>query len=397
MSGDINVRGIKSIWLSRRNLTAAAAVVVVAGTCFLTYRYLTHPPRPWLVRWRLNRYLKNESHSGDFKVAFAFPSKAEMSKPKEKPTEAPVKTGSRTGKSFEALREEYLSQKTSAVALERLIVQGENEIKDVSVQLENLSKQIAAAAATEATELESNAVKLREKLAELRKAPSRRAELTTKEQTIAPIEDDLWEFQKLFAQDAASSGATGNAALAQARAQFTDESERKLATAASYDAMYKVLGQELFVAQGLLDSGNPEHRRQGVTIAMTAARHASEYAVNGHVAARIVEGYVLPNLDLAVDTNRRSLFNEENLLSQCANVFQRNLEYQNVVRTYQIYLDGVKNVDRADWARERVGSAYESSGDFKHALQAYKQIQNTNNYRNLFFRQIPRLEKQLKG
>jgi hypothetical protein len=206
----------------------------------------------------------------------------------------------------------------------------------------------------------------------------------------------LWEFQRSFAEDGAGAQATGNAALAKARAIFTDESERKIASAPSYDGMYKGIGQELFVAQGLLASGNPEHRRQGVLTALSASRHASAYAMNGAVAARICEGYVLPNLDLANDTSRRSTFNEENLLRQCADIFERNYEFNNVVRTYQIFLNGVKNADRADWARSQIGQAYEQANNPKLAIQAYRQIQNTNNYRNVFSRTVPRLEKQLQ-
>src|SRR4051812_17608556 len=122
MMGDANPRvtKVKQRRLSRRDLWTLATVVVfaVAGVA-LTWHYLTHPPRPWLVRWKLDRYLKSESHASNFKVDFPFPSKAEMAAPKTKATEAPPKVGSRTGKSFEALREEYLSKKTAATALER--------------------------------------------------------------------------------------------------------------------------------------------------------------------------------------------------------------------------------------------------------------------------------------
>ena len=115
------------------------------------------------------------------------------------------------------------------------------------------------------------------------------------------------------------------------------------------------------------------------------------------VAARICEGYILPNLDLAVDTNRRSLFHEENLLTQINDTFRRNLEFNNVVRTYQIYLAGVKTAPRADWARSQIGYAYEQAGDAKHALEAFREIRDTNSYRGIFFRDVPRLQKQLKG
>ena len=397
MKGDIDLRDIQwSKLLARRCWTWLLVAVGIVGGGALGWRYLTHPPRPWLVRWKLDRYLKKESHASTFHADFAFPSKAEMAKPKEKSTEPKVPTGARTGKTFEVLREEYLTQKTAAVAVERAVVRAENELKDATAQLDVLTKQITAGGA-EVTNLESNATALREKLAGLRQAPSRRAEWQEKEQAIAPIEEDLWAFQKQFAAESAASDAATQATLVKARAQFTDQSEQQLRNSTSYDAMYKVIGQELFVTKGLLASGNPEHRRQGVTLALSAARHASEFAVNGGVAARIVEGYVLPNLDLANDTNRRSLFNEENLLGQCANIFERNFEYQNVVRTYEIYLADAKVPARMDWARERIGGAYESSGDLKRALESYRQIRDTNSFRNLFQRQIPRIERQLKG
>jgi hypothetical protein len=392
MKGDIDLRDIKlkKPKLSPRSLIAIATLVFTTVACIVTWRYLTHPPRPWLVRWKLDRYLKHEAHTGNFKVDFAFPPKSEMAKPKTARAEAPLKLGSRTGKTFEALREEYLSQKTAAVALERIVVHSETQLKESMAQLAALSKQ--GAADTNAANVEA----LRKRIATLQKAPSRRPEFSEKEQALAPIEDDLWEFQRSFAQGAATSQTSGNAALAKARAAFSDESERKVASASSYDVMYKIIGQELFVAKGLLASGNPEHRRQGVLTALGASRHASAYAMNGAVAARICEGYVLPNLDLANDTNRRSTFNEENLLRQCADIFERNYEFNNVVRTYQIFLDGVKNAERADWARSQIGQAYEQANNPKLAIQAYRQIQNTNNYRNIFFRTVPRLEKQLQ-
>ena len=397
MKGDIDLREIQwSQLLSRRRRMWLFVVVGIVAAAALGWRYVTHPPRPWLVRWKLDRYLKKESHASNFRADFPFPSKAEMAKPKEQPAVPKVATGARTGKIFEVLREEYLAQKTAAVGVERVVVRAERELKENTAQLDALTKQLAAGG-TETNSLESGLTVLREKLAALRQTPSRRAEWQEKEQALAPIEEDLWEFQKKFAAESAGSDVAVQATLAKARAQFTDDAERQLRGATSYDAMYKTIGQELFVAQGLLDSGNPEHRRQGVTTALGAARHAAEYAVNGGVAARIVEGYVLPHLDLANDANRRSPFNEENLLGQCAGIFQRNFEFQNVVRTYEIFLASAKTPARADWARERIGDAYENAGDLKSALKAYREIRNTNDFRNLFQRQIPRIERQLKG
>src|SRR5204863_5445761 len=142
MKGDIDLRDIKlkKPKLSRRSLVAIATLAVSTAACIVTWRYLTHPPRPWLVRWKLDRYLKKESHASNFKVDFAFPPKSEMAKPKTTAAEAPLKVGSRTGKTFEALREEYLSQKTAAVALERIVVRSESQLKEATAQLNALTR-----------------------------------------------------------------------------------------------------------------------------------------------------------------------------------------------------------------------------------------------------------------
>lgn len=395
MKGDIDLRDIKwnQLRLSRRTWIWVLTVTAVVAAAYLGWRYINNPPRPWLVRWKLERYLKKESLAKDFRVDFPFPTKAEMAKPKEKPESAEMKTGTRTGKSFDDLRDEYLTQKTAAVTLEAAIVRAENEVTETAAQIEALTKQLATTTAAENTNVESNLTSLRAKLAESQKVVARRSELDAKGQALTPIEDDLWDFQKRFAAETGAN--TGNPELAKARAQFTDEADRRLSTAPSYELMYKIIGEELYVAGRLLESGNPDHRRQGVTLALSAARHANQHAVNGYVAARIAEGYVLPHLDLATDTNRRSTFHEENLLAQCANIFERNQEYNNVVRTYEMYLDSVKTTARADWARERIGSAYEQAGDIKSALDSYREIRDTNSYRFLFQRRIPNLERQL--
>ncbi len=398
MKGDIDLRDIQlsKALLSRRRLAWLIGGLALAGLIGFGWHYAQTRPPAWLVRWKLDRYLGREARTRDFKVAFPFPSKAEMSQAAAS-TPAPAK-GTRTGKSFDALREEYLTEKTAAVLLEREVSKADQALQEASAELEAITRQLAAlAAGADKSGLESNAVVARAKVDGLRQAPSRRAELAAKAQALAPIEDDLWDFQKAFAQVSGTAANSPVATLAKARDTFVDEAERQLRSSPSYEAMYKAIGQELFVARTLLESKNVAHRREGIRVALAAAEHASDYAVNGAVSARIAEGYVLPNLDVASDENRRSMFNEDNLLRQCADIFQRNYEFNNVIRTYRIYLAGLKNPARADWVHERIGNAYEAAGDPRRALSAYREIRDTNSFRNVFQRQIPRLEKQVKG
>ena len=397
MKGDIDLREInlKKLRVSRNVWILLAVAVLLGVGGYLGWRTITTPPRPWLVRWRLNRYLSKQAHTSDFAVKFPFPAKAEMAKsPKSNEDDKGPVRGSRTGKDFETLREEYLTQKIAALALQREIVRSETSLKEAQSKLNALLKQTTGNSAS-ASSGTSDAAPLREQIAGLEKAAARRPELQAKEEALAPLVDDLWEFQRAWNADAAASDSASASALAKARAQLLRDSQEKLNGASSYEAMYHAVGQELFVARRLLGSGNREHRREGVTIALAAARQALGYAMNGYVAARICEGYILPNLDLATDRNTRSTFNEENLLSQCADIFRRNEEPNNVVRVYELYLESTKNPARADWARAQIAMAYRQSGDSKHELAALRQIKDTNSFR-FQMRRIAQLEQEAK-
>ena len=389
-----SLRRGKRVWL------LVAALALAAGG-YALWKYVTAPPPPWLVRWRVERYLKKQARTSDLKVDFPFPSKADMARtsPKSK-DKAGASKSSQTGKDFETLRDEYFPLKSAALVLERDLARVEAERKESAAQLDALSKQLADAqadaAATNVAALQANVAALRERVSALRKKGSARSELQAKEQALAPIVNDLWEFQRAWLAETEAAGPSSANRLAQARAQFTADIRQKLDQAASYSEMYRLIGQEIWVADRLLSSANPEHRRAGVTLALTAGRHAINDAQNGWVAARICEGYVRPNLDLADDTNRRSSFNPDNLLNECADIFRRSGEYPNVARTYEVALARATTPQQSDAARAQLAAAWEQAGDAKRAVQYLRQIQNTNDFR-WALRRLPRLEQQAKA
>ena len=275
---DIDLREIdlKKLRLSKRTWVLLATALVVIGGGALAWHHINHPPKPWLVRWRLNRYLAKEAHTGDFKVDFPFPSKAEMAKRSDsEPDRGPLR-GSRTGKDFDTLRDEYLTEKTAELALARDIARGETRLTDRKSRLERLTRRSGGGATNgednPSSLVESNITALRAEIANLEKTVARRPEVEAKETALAPMVDDLWEFQRAFAVETSGSASGSAAALAKARAQLVAGTTKKLNEASSYEAMYHAIGQELFVAKRLLESGNREHRREGVSIALTAAR-----------------------------------------------------------------------------------------------------------------------------
>jgi hypothetical protein len=385
---------------ARRTLWLAAASVALAAAGFGLWTCITQSPPAWLVRWRLDRYIKKHADTGDFKVNFPFPSRSEMSKALRRRGSTPAPTtGPRTGKDFEALREEYFPLKSAALALERDLERSTAALRDVTVRIETLTRQLAnvqADATTNAAPLQSNLAELRARADALQKKADSRPELLAKETALDPIVDDLWALQKGFQAEADASGVTSASELAAARSKFTDELREQFRKAGSYSDMYRLIGRELWVARRLLASASPDHRRAGITLAFDACRHAVSDAQNGWVAARICEGFILPHRDLADDPNRRSSFYPENFLNQCVDIFRDNQEFNNVVKTYKSYLTVAGTPQRADWTRSRLSMAYEQAGDPKEALHYLREIRDTNEYRwNL--RRAPRLEQQVKN
>src|SRR4051812_35661926 len=95
---------------SRKNLFRLGIVLVLVAGLFGLWRWLSNPSPPWLVRWKLEHYLKKQAHTGNFKTDFQFPSKTDMARKAPKPAENPrISKGTLTGKDFETLRTEYAS------------------------------------------------------------------------------------------------------------------------------------------------------------------------------------------------------------------------------------------------------------------------------------------------
>ena len=384
--------------LRRKWTVIGAACLVAVGGAWGAWQYLTHPPRPWMVRWQISRYLsKNASPSG-FKVDFSFPSAAEMAKAPGKDSAALVK-GSRTGKDFDTLAKEYLDLKTTTVVLEREVPASQEELKNVKPHLDRLNERLAkaqAAGATNFSVLQAQVKSLQQRVDRLKKNAAAGTELQKQQQALEPIVADLWDFQRAWAKEMSTVDTSSGTTLAQAANKLQGDIHREVQEAPTYAAIYHAIGQELWVADRLLGSANPDHRRIGVRLALDASHSAVNDAVNGWLASRICEGYVWPNLDLANDMNRRSPFNLQNMLNECADIFRQSDEMPNVARTWKILLAKADSQPEADRARAQIGMAYEQSGELKDALHYLRQIQSTNDYRWIL-RRIPRMERQLKA
>lgn len=377
---------------SRRALVLAGWALLLLAASWAFWYWLNHPPRPWLVRWRVERFLQKQALTRDFSVGFTFPAKEVMERKPAPADSTAAAPGGGKGRSFDALREDYFQRKTAAVVLERRISEHDAEVKALAAELEALGRPEA----TGAPGREAKAAGLSARLEALKKSAPSAAELAESEKALQPLVRELWEWQRAELAQAEALQAAPVTVLSRARSEFAARQREQFQKAGTYSEMYRLIGQELWLASRLLEARNPDVARLGVTTALEAARHALNDAQNGWVAARICEGYVWPHLSLADDANRRSPFHPENLLREIAEIFQRNDEPHNVVRTYQASLSLASTTGRRDWARIQIAGAYEQAGDLRNAVRYLKQVEDTNDNRWVL-RRLPRMEQQLKA
>ena len=257
-----------------------------------------------------------------------------------------------------------------------------------------LEKQLAeaqAASATNLADLQASAVPLRAQVAALEKnLAANEVAAAAKEKAVEPVLSELQAYQKTWAAQRETAELTGSNSLTLAQAGLVKDMRQNFQDAGSYEAMYRFVGQELWVANRLFDSANPEHRRVALAIARQAGRDALYQSENGWLAASIYKAYVCPNLDLAESRGDR-----DNLVNECADVLRRAGDQGGVLGIYRTILAQAPTPQRADWARVQIAQTYEQSGEFKEAIQWLKQVKSTNDFRWAIQR-IPRLERQAK-
>ncbi len=198
--------------------------------------------------------------------------------------------------------------------------------------------------------------------AKLKELGTLQAELGTKQRDLAAQQKDLASKEHL---------------LANQLPLFSRELRKKAADANSYEILYGCIRQSLWLADRLLGSNEAGQQRSALPLAREAAEQALHQAEDGWLAARICEGYLWPNLDLA-DPGGSSRPNADNLLQACQNIFQHADEPQNVIRNYRLRLKYVTNDRQLESVRYNLAYALEQAGEFKEASTLYRQVTDTN-------------------
>ena len=376
-------------------LTIIVIGLFVAGVVG-AYVYIASSPT-WYVKWKIQSYLRKQTGKSNFQTDFQFPSEKEM-----KTVPDALKTniqqvsqvGKVTKKDIKSLRAEVNRLASSNKVLRA-------EISNLQASLDAKKADLAKIQVTTNADpvVISNLNGLKLTITNLVSAlSSKREQFTAINKELNTYSQDLQELQKEIngqqqaIQSALTLSPTNPVVVAQN--EFLKKTRESLSQAITYRGMYEVIGQELWVADKLLESLNPAYRKIGLALARQAALDSLNYAENQWLAARIYQAYLLPNLNDATDPNYKMPLSMENIINESVQCFRTLEETDNVINAYKTLIEKTGGSARADWVRVQLSYIFEQVGDYKKAIYYLNDIQATNNYARQLAR-IPTLEAKL--
>ena len=154
---------------------------------------------------------------------------------------------------------------------------------------------------------------------------------------------------------------------------FTSYFRTNQAQCETYEQMYRLIGQQLAVADQLLASPEASKQLTALLMASEAGEYARTTTANLWLGARICEGYLWPNLALTETTNR-SPFTAESLLTLCDTAFQEAGETNNIIRNYEYLIAKSRKPAQREVACYRLAQIYKDLGQYAKAVTLLKEI-----------------------
>jgi chromosome segregation ATPase len=162
-------------------------------------------------------------------------------------------------------------------------------------------------------------------------------------------------------------------------AMFARNMVRRMNEAASYTALYQIIGEQLWTSDRLLEYEQIDKKQTGIKIAYDAMRCALDYAQNFWLASRITEAYLFPNMNLLKQNEQDKMLLDQ-ILAYGARAFQNADETNGLITAYQLQINNAINENRANYARYYLASIYEQIGDLEKSIYYLKQISDQTNF-----------------
>ena len=142
---------------------------------------------------------------------------------------------------------------------------------------------------------------------------------------------------------------------------------------ASYERIYKLIGEQLWVAEKLFENAETAQQLTALVMAGEASVYARTNAGSAWLSARICEVYLWPHLALVEATNHAAVTSEA-LLNLCDVAFKEAGETNHVVSNYEMLIAKAKLPVDADRARFRLAQIYLEQDEKAKALKLLKAI-----------------------
>ena len=147
------------------------------------------------------------------------------------------------------------------------------------------------------------------------------------------------------------------------------------ALAASYDRMYRFIGEELKAADAVLASTNVLREFTALALAGEATIYARTNALDFWLSARICDAYLWPRLPLVAGTNQAGV-TQDAVLTLCELAYRDAGETNNMIRAYETILARGTRPAFVDMARFRLALIYIDHGRNAEALKLLKSLQS---------------------
>ena len=144
--------------------------------------------------------------------------------------------------------------------------------------------------------------------------------------------------------------------------------------AGSYEHMYQLIGEQLFVADKFLESAEASRQVMGLVMASEASTYARTNVQSLWLSARICEAYLWPNLTL-VETTNRNLLTPSTVLDLCEAAFKEAGETNHLIRIYEHLIAKTQGTkQQVDLTRFRLSRLYQGQNRDAEALKLLKEI-----------------------
>ncbi|MFN7140997.1 MAG: tetratricopeptide repeat protein [Limisphaerales bacterium] len=161
-----------------------------------------------------------------------------------------------------------------------------------------------------------------------------------------------------------------------------------------YKTVYRNIGDHLALVEHLLRQPEGREQVQGMRIAAELADTSVDVAVDPWLAARIVDTYIMPNLE-RVEEKPKNGPTREHFMNIAGRIYRQAEEKDRQIELAKAYVEQAPPGQRADQARWRLARALEQNGDHKEALKYLNEIKHPS-LTNDVARRIPIIEQNMK-